>query len=97
MLPVTGLDAVAGAVGASTAAIGSPPDHDRFRGHLTLARLRTPAAAASAAGAAFDARFAVTEITLVASHIGAGPARYEVLERFSLAPPVPPAPPVGEQ
>ena len=89
VVPVAGLDAVAKAVTACTAQIVAAPEHRRFRGHLTLARL-TPATTGDRAGVAdlvgvaVSGRFQVTEVTLVASHLGRGPARYEVLDRFPL-------------
>ena len=41
-LPVAGLDALAAAVSEATAGWGRPPEHRRFRGHLTLARVDRP-------------------------------------------------------
>lgn len=87
MVPVAGLDAVAGAVVARTAALGRPPEHRRFRGHITLARLRGRPPDGDLVGVAVEARFAVTEVTLVASHLGHGPAHYEILARQPLVPP----------
>ncbi len=39
VLPVTGLESLAAAVGRATAGIGKPPEPRPFRGHITLARL----------------------------------------------------------
>ena len=65
-LPVSGLDELAARF---------PQDGGRpFRGHLTIARGQAPAVACAAA-------WPVEEVTLVRSHLGQGPARYEVLER----------------
>jgi 2'-5' RNA ligase len=78
-IPVTGLDPLADAVRDATAALGKPPDPRPFRGHLTLARLRRGSAGALG-GAAFSARFAVDEVTVVRSDLHPHGARYEVIE-----------------
>ena len=79
-IPVTGLDPLADAVRDATAAMGKPPERRPFRGHLTLARLRRGSASALG-GAAFTARFAVDEVTVVRSDLHPHGARYEVIER----------------
>jgi RNA 2',3'-cyclic 3'-phosphodiesterase len=72
VVPVAGLDDLASAVG-----------HDgRFTGHLTLARARGRASVPAAlAGMPIEGRWSIDEVTVVRSHLGRGPARYEVLER----------------
>ncbi len=80
MVPVKGLDELATAVVECTAAVGEPPEDRRFRGHVTLARTTT-AGIGDLVGTPVAARFPVTEVTLVASHLGRGPAHYEVLVR----------------
>jgi 2'-5' RNA ligase len=80
-LPVSGLDELAAAVLAATSAFGRPPDHPRFTGHLTLARV-AQGGARRVAGAAFDARFAVHEIELLRSHLSRDGATHEVLQTF---------------
>jgi 2'-5' RNA ligase len=85
VVPVGGLDALAGAVVTATAELGAPPDPRPFSGHLTLARLRRGATCAligTAAAGAFD----VEEVCLVDSRSGPEGAVYEVLERFPLDP-----------
>ncbi len=42
VLPVGGLEALAGAVEGATASVGQPPPTRAFRGHVTLARTRRP-------------------------------------------------------
>ena len=72
MVPVAGLDELAGTVGGG----------ERFTGHLTLARARGRAAVPSAlARVPLEGRWRVDEVTVVRSHLGRGPARYEILER----------------
>jgi 2'-5' RNA ligase len=83
--PVAGLDALAEAVVASTAAVGEPPDPRPFTGHVTLARLRgRPACGVT--GFRCSARFTVREVLLVRSHLHQEGARYEVLATRTLEP-----------
>ena len=96
------------ATGARTAlsTAGVAVDGQRFRPHLTLARMNRPVEASSWVRLldAYDgAPWVVEEIALVASHLGEGPRgrpRHEVVETFSLgpagsAPGRPDAPPRG--
>jgi 2'-5' RNA ligase len=69
MIPVTGLDDLGAAFG-----------NDTFTGHLTLARN----APRDFRGAPITATWDVTEICLIRSHLGAGPARYETLATATL-------------
>jgi 2'-5' RNA ligase len=85
-VPAAGLDELAAAVREATASLGEPPDPRPFAGHLTLARLRNRAAC-GLAGAAFSARFAVAEVELVSSRLGAQGARHEVVARYRLRSP----------
>jgi len=84
-VPVAGLDEVAAAVRASL-----PGDDDKpFKGHLTLARARERrgvdrSALYSVVGVPLSASFPVSEVTLVASTLGRGPAHYEVVDRLAL-------------
>ena len=83
-LPVAGLDALAAEVIRLTADIGEPADH-AFQGHLTLARSprRAPRGVLRrVAPLAFSGRWAVGEITVVASTPGARGSRYEVVDRI---------------
>ena len=62
-------------------------DTDRFRPHLTLARARDPRGADAAAVAATESPAGEIEINravLYRSHLGHGPARYEVLAEVPL-------------
>lgn len=86
-LPVAGLDDLAGAVRRATADVGQPPDPRGFDGHLTLARRRGRARLPT--GARFQARFEVSEVTLVGSDTLPTGAEYRVLHRRPLAPPSP--------
>lgn len=76
-LPVAGLDALAEAVEAATAGIGEPPDR-RFRGHLTLARLRGRAACGVAGTAVSDA-FEVDAVRLYRSTLRPDGAHHELV------------------
>ncbi|MDQ1403825.1 MAG: hypothetical protein QOG03_2141 [Actinomycetota bacterium] len=90
-VPISGLDGLAAATVAATAAMGEPPDPRPFAGHLTLARSRGrhegDVDLRPLCGIPLAASWLVTELTLVASHLGAGStggARYEVIERLPL-------------
>ena len=81
----------AGARHAATTA-GVEADGQRFRPHLTLARLNRPVEATRwirVLDAYRGPAWTVEEVALVASHLGEGPrggARHEVLATFSLGP-----------
>ena len=79
MIPVRGLDDLAGAV-------ADPQDTRPFRGHLTLARTRTRGGKipASLAGTPVTGTWTVSRVSLVRSHLGRGPARYEDLRTVEL-------------
>lgn len=85
-VPVAGLDALAGAVVAATAAVGRPPDGRPFAGHLTLARARSRDGADLRPwrGAAVSGSWTVGELTLVASTTAPGGGGYEVVDRLAL-------------
>jgi len=63
-----------------------PAEQRPFKPHLTLSRVEPPRAVADLLSAqpALDVIMPVTEITLVRSSLGAGPAKYEVAEKFLL-------------
>jgi 2'-5' RNA ligase len=82
-LPVGGLDELAAAVRAETAAVGEPVDPRPFAGHITLARLRHRAAC-GVTGTPFSARFGVEEVELVRSTLTADGPVYEVEARRRL-------------
>lgn len=83
------------AVGARAAAnrAGVPVDGQRFRPHLTLARMRAPVEATRwirLLDAHQGPRWTVDEVALVASHLGEGPRRrprYELVETFPIGRP----------
>jgi len=87
-LPVAGLDGLAAAVMAATAALGRR-EEPAFRGHLTLARARprTPRGALRRlTPLALSASWDVEEVTVVRSATGGTGSRYEVVERFPTGP-----------
>lgn len=63
-----------------------PAEERPFKPHLTLARVEPPRAVADllAAQPALDVTMPVSEVVLVRSFTGAGPAKYEVVEKFLL-------------
>ena len=85
-VPVAGLEGLAAATVAATAEMGVPPDGRAFAGHVTLARARDRRGVdlRRLVGAPVAALWSVRELTLVASHLGRGPARYEVVETLAL-------------
>ncbi len=81
VIPVDGLDALAGRVTERTSRIGEPP-RKRFVGHLTLARLKSHVPMPRALGALVSAEFDVREIALVQSLLDPQGARYETIETW---------------
>ncbi|MCD9624889.1 RNA 2',3'-cyclic phosphodiesterase [Rhabdothermincola salaria] len=81
-LPVSGLDDLAGAVEEATIHVGVPPDH-RFRGHLTLARLKARAAC-GVTGTAVSAAFEVGAVRLYRSTLHPDGARHELVAEVAL-------------
>jgi RNA 2',3'-cyclic 3'-phosphodiesterase len=77
MLPVGGLEELAAAVHAATAAFGEE-EHRPYRGHLTLARVKR-GSAAELAGEGFDAEAPVEHVELLRSRLHPDGARYERL------------------
>lgn len=77
IVPVAGLDALAGAVVGATADLGQPPGDRPFRGHLTLARARRGASVRGLEGEEVAAAFPVGEVRLVRSRLGRDGPRYE--------------------
>ena len=91
---------------AALAKAGAEVDGQRFRAHVTLARMRRPVEATSWVRLLDGYRgpaWTVGEVALVASHLGEGPRRrprHEVVETFTLGragsgPTPPDAPPHG--
>jgi len=82
-VPVTGLDDLAAAVVASTAAVDAPHEDRPFAPHLTLARARARRGIDLRAltGEPITATWPVEDICLVESHLHPRGARYETLQR----------------
>jgi RNA 2',3'-cyclic 3'-phosphodiesterase len=84
VLPVEGLESLAGAIGDATSDVGQPPPDRPFRGHLTLARARRPASLDGLPAPPLSDAWSVTEITLVRSELRAVGARYDIVDTWSL-------------
>jgi 2'-5' RNA ligase len=63
-----------------------PPEERPFKPHLTLARVEPPRAVSDILSSQppLAVTMPVTEVSLVRSSLGAGPARYDIVEKFSL-------------
>ena len=86
VVPVAGLEELASAVAAGVAGWGTGMGGRAWAGHLTLARARGRSRVpARLAGATIDARWSVTELTLVRSRLDPAGARYEIEAQFPLA------------
>jgi 2'-5' RNA ligase len=83
------LDALRADVVARLAgALAWEPESRRFRPHVTVARVRRDARPRKRnLPEAPHAAFAGEAVTLLRSHLGRGPARYEALERIALTSP----------
>jgi RNA 2',3'-cyclic 3'-phosphodiesterase len=84
VIPVDGLNDLAGDVATCTERIGTP-SRDRFIGHLTLARVKPSVPMPRTIGALASAEFDVDEIALVQSRLEPEGARYETLQTWPLA------------
>lgn len=84
VVPVAGLEDLAAGVTAATAALGARPEARRFRGHVTLARVRR-GPVRDLVGEEVAASFPVREVVVLRSHLGRGGARYEALHVRRLA------------
>ena len=67
-------------------AAGFAPEEKSFKPHLTLSRIQPPrdVTRAIAGVPPLELRMPVREVVVFRSHLGGGPARYEVVERFAL-------------
>jgi 2'-5' RNA ligase len=67
-------------------AAGFAPAENSFKPHLTLSRIQPPrdVTRAIAGVRPLNLRMPVREVVLFRSHLGSGPVRYEVVERFAL-------------
>lgn len=82
------LDPLAAASEGAAVAAGFVPEDRPYHAHLTLARIRPPEDLRGLVEA-FDAceiSFQVDAVTLYESHVAAGGARYEAIDRLPLAP-----------
>ena len=92
VVPVSGLDDLAGAVSRATTGISEPSDEvgdERFRGHLTVGRAVGRGRirhAAEPSRPASTVRFDVSEIALVTSQLTARGAVYETAATFATDP-----------
>jgi RNA 2',3'-cyclic 3'-phosphodiesterase len=94
VLPIEGLEPLATRVRCATAEVGQPVGERPYRGHITLARARRPAALAGLAQPAgapgagsFGAadHWRVADLSLVRSELRADGARYRVVAEWPLA------------
>jgi 2'-5' RNA ligase len=86
-LPAEGLDAAAAAVRPVVAAVRPTGSSRPFRGHLTLARGRGGRPLPRGlypADLALSCRFTIDELSLVASELDRGGARYRAVARLAL-------------
>lgn len=83
---VRSLSALAAGTKEAVAGAGIPLSERPFSPHLTLARIRPPQDVRALLDSAPSAKVEMTvrELTAFRSHLGGGPPRYEVLERFAL-------------
>lgn len=93
-VPVAGVEALAGAVVASTSGIGRPPDDRPFHGHVTLARVSERASVdlRPLTGAPVSARWEVDQVALVRTDLSGAAPRYEEVAAFPLDDGEPPTP-----
>jgi len=80
------LISVAETVEAAVRSADFPAEKRAFKPHLTLSRVEPPRAVADLLNSqpAFDITMPVTQVALVRSSLGAGPAKYDVVETFLL-------------
>ena len=79
ILPVTGLDDLAGCVIDALRGLGTEAERRRFLGHITMARLARGARPARSLGSLFEASFEASEVALVASTLTKGGSVYETV------------------
>jgi len=84
VVPVSGLDALAGAVLEPTRHVGEPPPRRRFSGHLTIARVKRDARMPPALGAIVDGTFDVERVELVRSRLDPDGARYDTVASWAV-------------
>lgn len=81
-----GLAALASACEEAAVGAGFSAEERPFHSHLTLSRIRPPVDVFELVAAVpdFDVSVTVDEITMFATHLGRGGARYEAVERIAL-------------
>ena len=85
VVPVAGAIGLAAAVVEATAGFGGPPEPRPFRGHLTLARVRSGRTVPTGlAGELIHATWRADRVALVQSRLHADGARYETLAELPL-------------
>lgn len=77
---------LAAAVEAAARRAGFAAEPRAFRAHLTLSRIQPPRDVRGLLSALLppELKLQVADVALFRSHLGGGPARYEVIERFAL-------------
>ena len=83
VIPASGLDHLAAAVNSATADVGEAPRR-RFRGHLTVARVKASAPMPPLLGALVEASFEASEVALVESTLHPDGARYDTIATWPL-------------
>ncbi len=83
VIPASGLDHLAAAVNSATADVGEAPRR-RFRGHLTVARVKASASMPPLLGALVGASFEASEVALVESTLHPDGARYDTIATWPL-------------
>jgi len=85
VVPAAGAEGLAAAVVEGTSGFGGPPEPRPFRGHLTLARVRTGRSVPTGlAGELVRASWAADRVALVRSRLHAEGARYETVVEVPL-------------
>ena len=80
------LVAIAESVESAVRRAGLPPEQRPFKPHLTLSRIEPTRSVADVLTSQppLQVKMAVTEVALVRSQLGKGPAQYQAIERFKL-------------
>jgi 2'-5' RNA ligase len=87
VVPVAGLEVLAGAVRSATAHLDTSGDTRPFRGHLTLARARRPGGLKGLRAAPLSMEWEVGEIVAVESELRSTGAVHEVLAAWPVRSP----------
>lgn len=84
VVPVEGLDVLAASVRSACPEIGEPVQRSDFRGHLTLARSKSPIPLRKLTGVPVHVEWLADEVTLVESVTRHDGPEYRIIERFRL-------------